>query len=356
MAMALRRFTSVALVLLVSAGTGSAWAGRLPAPALTSAPGGPLSPPLVKVQWGGTGWGTQPQQEDPNLRINALEGRVRQLTGQIEQFQFQIRRLEEQLKRFQEDTEYRFQESQNAGGQPPAGGPRKPAPPQRGGTQQRGDATPVEPAAPLALTPQLGGPRPAGVPAYPAQGNPGAAPQLGAPPQVLGQLPADPRTGQPVDLAGAGRNGVATAALGAPAQAAGAQPLPPLAGNPRDAYDQAYGFVLRGEYDRAETAFQAYLTTYPGDRQHGDALYWLGEAQFQRQQWKASAESFLKSYNDYPSGAKAPESLLRLGMSLKQLGQKEPACASFNEVLRKYPRASPAVKQRVQSEQRSAGC
>ena len=315
--------------------------------------------PFLLVQWG-QGWGGQPQspQEDPSLRTGALENRVRQLTGQVEQLQFQIRRLEDQLKRFQEDVEFRFQEQQS--GTSPAGTqPRRPQP-GRPGTppgQQRGDVTPSDPSAPLALTPGLGpGSNPGagsspigGVPA-PRSSVPGQ-PQLGTPPQVLGQLPADPRSGQPLDTGNGPRSQIATAGL----PTAPLSGLPPTA-NAREAYDQAYGFVLRGEYDRAESSFQSYLAAYPDDRQNGDALYWLGESQFQRQQWKPAAESFLKGYNDFPNGSKAPESLLRLGMSLRQLGQKEPACATFNEVLRKYPRASPAVKQRVQSEQRSAAC
>lgn len=300
--------------------------------------------PVVLAQWGGTGWGSQPQQEDPNVRINELEGRVRQLTGQIEQLQFQIRRLEDQLKRFQEDTEFRFQEQQggNAGAQAPAS-PRRGAPPARApGNQQRGDVNGPENSAPLALTPQSGNAAVAG-----GRAGSNGQPPLGAPPQVLGQLQADPRTGQPIDLAAAGAAGAVQSGFASP---------PPVPSSPREAYSAAYNYMLRGEYDRAEVAFQAYLANFPGDRQTGDALYWLGETQFQRQQWKPAAESFLKSYNDYPNGTKAPESLLKLGMSLRQLGQKEPACATFAEVLRKYPHASAAVKQRVQSESRGASC
>lgn len=306
-----------------------------------------IRPPnqTMLVQWGGA-WGPQSQQEDPNIRINALEGRVRQLTGQIEQMQFQVKRLEDQLKRFQEDTDFRFQEQQQQGAGASNTPGRRPQPqrPAQPGTQQRGEAPLADPSGPLALTPQIGGPAP--VVAGGRGQAPGSQPILGTPPQVLGQIPADPNGGQPVDLSAPARSAIATATL----------PNVSSPSGPREAYDQAYGFILHGEYDRADLAFRAYLSAYPNDRQSGDALYWLGESQFQRQQWKASAESFLKSYNDYPNGAKAPESLLRLGMSLRQLGQKEPACATFNEVLRKYPRASPAVKQRVQSEQRSAAC
>ncbi len=53
---------------------------------------------------------------------------------------------------------------------------------------------------------------------------------------------------------------------------------------------------------------------------------------------------------------RAPEALLRLGQSLAALGEKEAACASLGEVLRKFPRASGNVKQGVEREQKRAHC
>ena len=50
------------------------------------------------------------QDAEMVVRVNRLEGQVRQLSGQLEQAQFQNRRLEEQLRKFQQDVEFRFQE------------------------------------------------------------------------------------------------------------------------------------------------------------------------------------------------------------------------------------------------------
>jgi TolA-binding protein len=58
----------------------------------------------------------------------------------------------------------------------------------------------------------------------------------------------------------------------------------------------------------------------------------------------------------YETTARAPDALLRLGQSLAALGEKEAACASLGEVLRKYPRASLTVKQNVDREQKRAHC
>jgi tol-pal system protein YbgF len=125
---------------------------------------------------------------------------------------------------------------------------------------------------------------------------------------------------------------------------------------PRDEYDLAYGYMLRKDYALAEGAFRSFLSRYPNDRLVGDATYWLGESMFQRQRFRDAAEAFLNVSTKYESSAKAPDALLRLGQSLAALGEKEAACASLGEVLRKFPRASVGVKQGVEREQKRAHC
>jgi tol-pal system protein YbgF len=131
--------------------------------------------------------------------------------------------------------------------------------------------------------------------------------------------------------------------------------LPPSQ-TPRDEYDLAYGYVLRKDYVLAEEGFRSFLSRYPGDRLTGDATYWLGESLFQRQRFRDAAESFLTVSTKYEGTAKAPDALLRLGQSLAALGEKEAACASLGEVLRKFPRASAGVKQGVEREQKRVRC
>ena len=87
-----------------------------------------------------------------------------------------------------------------------------------------------------------------------------------------------------------------------------------------------------------------------------EAQYWLGESLFQRQNYRDAAESFLNVSTKYESTARAPDALLRLGQSLAALGEKEAACASLGEVLRKYPRAALGVRQGVEREQKRVGC
>lgn len=141
--------------------------------------------------------------------------------------------------------------------------------------------------------------------------------------------------------------GVSTAAL---------PPASEASGDPKQAYETAYGYLLQRDYSSAEAAFNDFLTKYPSDSLSGNAQYWLGETYFVRGQYKAAAGAFLKGYQTYGQSGKAPDSLLKLAMSLDRLGQKEAACSSFSELATKFPTAPQSVKGRAQSERQRIGC
>lgn len=138
-----------------------------------------------------------------------------------------------------------------------------------------------------------------------------------------------------------------------------ALPLPAAGGdqgNPRQLYETAYGYLLQQDYGAAETAFDDFLKRFPNDGLAGNAQFWLGEAYFVRGQFKPAAAAFLKGYQSYGRSTKAPDSLLKLAMSLNRLGQKDAACSSFNELNTRFPTASVDVKNRAATEKQRAGC
>ena len=177
-----------------------------------------------------------------------------------------------------------------------------------------GDAPPVTSGPPI---PDAGGPG-AGGAAGGASGNPGAGP----PPSVT------------------------TAAL----------PPPGDGSNPKQLYETAYGYLLQRDYGAAEAAFDDFLKRHPSDSLSGNAQYWLGESHFVRGQYKAAASAFLKGYQTYGQSQKAPDSLLKLAMSLDRLGQRDAACSSYAELNTKFPNAPQSVKARAQSERQRVGC
>lgn len=121
-------------------------------------------------------------------------------------------------------------------------------------------------------------------------------------------------------------------------------------------YKDAYSHMLRRDYASAESAFGALLKNHPQSRMAGNAQYWLGETYYVRGKYRPAADAFLKAYRNYTNGVKAPDSLMKLALSLTRLGQKSAACKTFDELDSKYPNAPSHVKQRAGMERRRAGC
>jgi tol-pal system protein YbgF len=137
---------------------------------------------------------------------------------------------------------------------------------------------------------------------------------------------------------------------------AAAPPSGQAEADPKQLYETAYGYLLQRDYGGAEAAFEEFLKRHPSDPLAGNAQYWLGESLFVRGQYRAAAAAFLKGYQNYARSAKAPESLLKLAMSLQRLGQKEAACSSYSELTSKFPNAPQHVKTSAQAERQRAGC
>lgn len=151
---------------------------------------------------------------------------------------------------------------------------------------------------------------------------------------------------------------VTPAERGGGQQVASAPPVggPGESGDPKQAYETAYGYLLQRDYGAAEAAFDDFLRRNPGDPLAGNAQYWLGETYYVRGQYRAAANAFLKGYQTYGRSSKAPESLLKLAMSLQRLGQKDAACSSYSELGAKYPSAPQHVKNTALAERQRAGC
>lgn len=144
--------------------------------------------------------------------------------------------------------------------------------------------------------------------------------------------------------------------VAAPVATAALAPASETSNDPKQLYETAYGYLLQRDYGAAQTAFDEFLKKFPNNSLSGNAQYWLGETHFVRGEYKAAASDFLKGYQTYGQSPKAPDNLLKLAMSLDRLGQKDAACASFGELLSKFPTAPQSVKARAQSERQRVGC
>jgi tol-pal system protein YbgF len=302
-------------------------------------------------------------------RIQRMEAQIRSLNGQLEQSQFRVRQLEEQQRRMQADIEFRLNELEGArgGARPAQPRPQQQQPQRRGDVAdpvpQQGGPGPVAGAAPAGT----GGRRGDAFDPTTQQGVPGAPRDLGGiPPGGNAAPPRGAGGGGPLDLGQLSGRAAADPSLdpAAPRQSipgavastgsTGTQPI--IATSPRDEYNAAVAFLSRRDYEQAEIALRGFLQNHPRDRLVGDATHQLGEAMYQRRQYREAAEQFLKVSTDYPRAARAPSSLLRLGQSLNALGEREAACAAYAEFNRKYPNANQSTRTAVVSEQRRASC
>jgi tol-pal system protein YbgF len=271
------------------------------------------------------------------VQIQQLQQQMSQLQGQIEQIGIKADDLANRLDRLQKDTDFRLGRLEQGG----AAGMAAP------GAQADG--------APAAL-PQTADQMSATTGAPPLQAPEGA--QLPEPtaPGTLGTIASN----VPLPQAPAGAAEAAATAAGQAAPATPAQPDPAsiqLPGNtPQEQYDYATGLLQRGAYPEAELAFKAFIAQHPKDPLAGNAQYWLGETYYARSDYQHAASAFAEGYQKYKSGSKAPDNLLKLGMSLGQTGKKDNACLAFRQLAKEYPNASASIKDRAARAQQRYGC
>lgn len=256
------------------------------------------------------------------LRLDRMEAENRRLNGQVENLSNQVRRLDDQLKKFQSDVDFRFKE---AGGGKGAAVATPPAATTPGGAAKGKRSDAFDPAA-----------------------NPSAP---GAP-KTIGDLAAE-ATGQPRPVASGGPGTPASLTPGAlPSKTDGA---PAGTGTNAD-FDVAQAMLDRGDYEAAEMAFRNFVRSHPRDKLKPDAIFNIGESFYRRNRYREAAEQYLNVTTDHAKSNRAPEAMLKLGMSLRGLGANIEACGTYGEINKKYPNASPALKQAVDRERKRAQC
>ena len=119
-------------------------------------------------------------------------------------------------------------------------------------------------------------------------------------------------------------------------------------------FDAATQSLGDGDYANAVIQFGQFLSNYPGGPLSARALFHMGEAQEAMGQHKDAARSYLDSFTTRPDGSYAPQALMRVAISLGELGKVDNACQTLNEVLVRYPNS--AVIEQTRSSQQSLGC
>jgi len=257
--------------------------------------------------------GTTQQQAG---RIQELEDRVRGLTealsratGTNEELSHQIQQQNDKLDKVEKDFAYRLctLSAQQLGA----------------GDSMNCAAAGTASAGQQAYAPPAGGMRPGDslppIGAAPAGNEPAVQ---GRPPGVLGTLPVGP--------------GPDTAS----AVPAPLQPGPQGGGSAQ--YDQAMNLMGRAQYAEAAAGFRAYADANPGDTDLSpQAIYWVGNISFTRQDYAPAARAFAEVIKKYPKSQRAPDAMLKLAQSFMSMGQKSEGCTTLGLIRTKYPSAPP---------------
>jgi tol-pal system protein YbgF len=241
-------------------------------------------------------------------RLSAYEEQLRRMTGQLEETTFNLGQLARKLEKQVSDVEFRVKALEDA----------------RGGTPG------------------------------PASAAPGAGAGLGTPPSGTAPAPTQGAPGQPSTVV----IPAPAPQQGAPAQQASAPAARSVlpAGSPEDQFKYAFDFLKQNDTQQGERALRAFTEAHPKHALSGNAHFWLGQIYFSGKDFSRAAVAFATSYEKFPDGAKAPDSLVRLAGSLAQLNKKDEACAAYKQLNVQYPTAPPALKQGAQTEAVRLGC
>ena len=126
--------------------------------------------------------------------------------------------------------------------------------------------------------------------------------------------------------------------------------------SPEEQYKFAVSFLKIGDYETAEFALREFLDANANHNLAGNAQYWYGETFRVRQLYQDAATAYLDGYQKYPKSSKAPVNLLKLGVMLVQIGEKEQGCSMILGVKEQYPKANQSIIQKAEYEKKKFNC
>ena len=236
------------------------------------------------------------------LKLNEIEDQFRELTNKFEEVNFKLDKLSTRMTKIQSDTQLRFSDLENGAV-----------------TSQKKKQTTL----------------------------PGSAK-----PQDFGASPGYQTSNLPKEQSINSVESAQTVIAEEPEQKTSLLPNKPA----EDQYEFAVGFMKIGDYETAEFALREFIDKNKDHDLAGSAQYWYGETFRIRQLYSDAATAYLDGYQNYPKSKKAPDNLLKLGMTMVQLGEKDQGCKMISGLKKEYPKASKSVLQKAQYEQKKFKC
>ena len=236
------------------------------------------------------------------LKLNEIEDQFRELTNKFEEVNFKLDKLSTRVTKIQSDAQLRFSDLEN--------GPNI-----------------VATKEPAVL--------------------PGSAK-----PQDFGAAPAYQSSNLPKEQSLNSIESAQTVIAEEPEKRESLLPNKPT----EEQYEFAVSFMKIGDYETAEFALKEFIDNNKDHDLAGNAQYWYGETFRIRQLYSDAATAYLDGYQNYPKSKKAPDNLLKLGITMVQLGEKDQGCKMISGIKKEYPKANKSVLQKAQYEQKKFKC
>jgi len=236
------------------------------------------------------------------LKLNEIESQFRELTNKFEEVNFKLDKLSTRVTKIQSDTQLRFSDLENGV-----------------------VSSPQEKQVSLPGTSK---------------------------PQDFGAAPAYQTTNLPKEQS---INSVESAQTVITQEPQKRESLLPDK-SPGEQYEFAVSFMKVGDYETAEFALKEFIDKNKDHDLAGSAQYWYGETFRIRQLYSDAATAYLDGYQNYPKSKKAPDNLLKLGITMVELGEKDQGCKMISGLKKEYPKASKSVLQKAQYEQKKFKC
>lgn len=251
------------------------------------------APPPVDAVTGGSGGGASPAALTMfEDRLRGVEEQQRNIIGQLEKLTFDMRQVQDQMQKAQADTDLRFQQM----------------------------------SAPAASSP-------------PTSSAPASSSGSAATPDAVPSTDGDVRSSGTSASGTLGTLGTQTASA-----------------TPEALYEAGFADIREQDFDGAQKTFTEFMARYPTHALAGNAQYWLAETYYVRGDYRQAAKLFAKGYQEFPKGQKAPDCLLKLGLSLAKIGKKEDACLSLQQLQKEFPGDSSPVNRRAKQEMTQLSC
>jgi tol-pal system protein YbgF len=235
------------------------------------------------------------------LKLNEIEDQFRELTNKFEEVSFKLDKLSSRVTKIQSDAQMRFSDLENVKG--------------------------ITPKTNVAL--------------------PGSSK-----PQDFGASPGYQTSNLPKEQTINSIESAKTVISEEPEKKESLLPNKPA----EEQYEFAVSFMKIGDYETAEFALKEFIDKNKDHDLAGSAQYWYGETFRIRQLYSDAATAYLDGYQNYPKSKKAPDNLLKLGMTMVELGEKDQGCKMISGLKKEYPKASKSVLQKAQYEQKKFKC